>query len=69
MTVEFPGKICEKAIAKNHHAIQCDSCGLWVHSKCSGINPQTDMHLQNRNARWYYINCFSNIISFSKLSN
>ena len=56
MTVKFPIKICEKPVAKNHHAIQCDSYNLWIHIKCNKINPQTYKHLQNSNAEWYCIN-------------
>ena len=41
MPAKFPCKICENPVAKNHKAIQCDKCHLWVHIKCSKINTQT----------------------------
>ena len=69
MTVKFPCKICKKPVAKNYHAIQCDSCNLWIQIKCNKINPQTYKHFQNNNAQWYCIKCFANIIRFTKLSN
>ena len=32
MTPKFPSGICAKAVAKNHNAVCCDICNLWVHT-------------------------------------
>ena len=69
MTVKIPCKICQKPVAKNYQATQCDSCNIWIHIKCNEINLQTYKHLQKSNAEWYCIKCFANIIPFTKLSH
>ncbi|KAL3841803.1 hypothetical protein ACJMK2_019904 [Sinanodonta woodiana] len=35
---KFPCDICQKAVTKNHNALQCDECGAWVHAKCDSIS-------------------------------
>jgi hypothetical protein len=32
--VKYPCSVCEKPVAKNHRALQCDQCDSWVHIKC-----------------------------------
>ena len=34
MVIQFPCKICSKAVASNHHAVQCNKCYIWVQIKC-----------------------------------
>ena len=41
MIIKFPCKICNKAVANNYHAVQCDKCHIWLHIKCNKINLQT----------------------------
>ena len=41
MTISFLSKICEKPIAKNHEAVECDNCKLWVHIKYNKMNKKT----------------------------
>ena len=31
--LKYPFKICCNPVAKNHMAIQCDKCQLWIHIK------------------------------------
>ena len=70
MTVNYTCKICQKAIAKNHRAIECDNCNLWVHIKCNKINLQTYKCLQyNYSTAWYCLNCFQQTIPFSNITN
>ena len=38
---KFPCKICSKSVAKNHKAICCALCHIWVHTKCNKINAAT----------------------------
>ena len=68
MVVKFPCKICN-AVAKNHHAVQCDHCQLRVHIKCNKINLQTYKFLQKSSFVWYCIKCLENIIPFSTISD
>ena len=69
MVVKFPWKICNKAVAKNHHAVQCDHCQLWVHFRCNKINLQTYKFLQKSSFAWYCIKCFGRYYSFSTISD
>ena len=35
--IKYPCAICNKPVAKNQHALQCDA---WVHTKCDGISKE-----------------------------
>ena len=61
MVIKFPCKICNKAVASNHHAVQCDKCHIWVHIKCNKINLQTYKFLQKSPLAWYCIKYFEDI--------
>lgn len=37
MTPKLPCGFCYRAVAKNHNAVYCDSCNLWVHMKCNNL--------------------------------
>ena len=69
MVIKDPCKIYHKAVAKTHHAIKCDKCNLWVHTKCNKINLQTYKYLQKTTSDWYFLKCFAKIIPFSTISN
>ena len=69
MVIKFPCKICSKAVASNHHAVQCDKCHIWVHIKCNKINLQTYKFLQKSPSAWYCIKCFEDIVPFGTISN
>ena len=34
MPTRYPCGICLKPVAKNHKAVKCDYCDLWIHIKC-----------------------------------
>ena len=38
--IKYPCAICNKPVAKNQHALQCDECDAWVHTKCDGISKE-----------------------------
>ena len=65
---QFPCGICEKPVAKNHKAIQCDKCKLWVHIKCNKINVQTYNLLINDESTWYCLKCVQTIFPFSEVN-
>ena len=69
MVIKFLCKICNKAVANNHHAVQCDKCHTWVHIKCNKINQQTYKFLQKNPSAWYCIKCFEDIVPFGTSSN
>ena len=31
--------VCNKRIARNHRAVNCDNCSMWCHIKCASIKP------------------------------
>ena len=41
MVVQFPRLVCNRAVAKNHRAVQCDLCDSWVHLVCNNLNLYT----------------------------
>ena len=64
MVIKFPCKICNKPAAKNHHALQCDKCHIWVYIKCNKINLQTYKFLQKSPLAWYCVKCFEDMLKF-----
>ena len=69
MVVKFPCKICSKAVANSHHALQCDNYHLWVHVKCNRTNLQTYKYLQKCSSAWYCLKCYEELISYTAISN
>ena len=69
MVIKDPCKICNKAVAKTHHAIKCDKCNIWVRTKCNEINLQTYKYLQKTTYDWYCLKCFAEFIPVSTISN
>ena len=57
MVVQFPCLVCNRAVAKNHRAVQCDLCDSWVHIACNNLNVYTYQKLQKDKSPWYCI-CF-----------
>ena len=41
MVAQFPCFVCNRALAKNHRAVQCDLCDSWVHIACNNLNVYT----------------------------
>ena len=31
--------VCNKRVARNHRAVNCDNCNMWCHIKCASIKP------------------------------
>ena len=65
---QFPCGICEKPVAKNHKATQCNKCKLWVQIKCNKINVQKYNLLINNESTWYCLKCVRTVFSFSELN-
>ena len=69
MLAKFPCKICENSVARNHKAIQCDKCHLWVHIKCNKTNTQTYRLLERDGTTWYCISCSKDLFPFFSLND
>ena len=67
MTIKFPCGICEKPVANNHQAINCDKCCLWIHIKCNKINKETYIYLMRENSHWYCMLCTKTFLPYSLL--
>ena len=53
MVVQFPCLVCNRTVAKNHRAVQCDLCDSWVHIACNNLNLYTYRKLQKDKSPWY----------------
>ena len=60
---------CCNPVAKNHKAMQCDKCQLWVHIKYNKINVQTYNLLKEDETTWYCISCSKDLLPFSSLTD
>ena len=69
MPVKCPCKICKNPVGKNHKAVQCGKCQLWVHMKCNKINIQTYNMLKDDKTVWYCIFCSKGVLLFSELND
>ena len=56
--VKFPCGICNKTVKKNHKAMQCDSCDLWVHIGCNGVSDMKYEHLKTDLNPWFCLVCY-----------
>ena len=57
MVVQFPCLKCNRAVAKNHKAVQCDICDKWVHIACNNLNTYTYKKLLKDKSPSYCIFC------------
>ena len=55
MVVQFPCLVCNRAVARNHRAVQFDLRDSWVHIACNNLNVYTYRKLQKDNSPWYCI--------------
>ena len=58
MVVQFPFFVCNRAVAKNHRAVQCDLCDSGVHIACNFLKVYTYQNLKKERSPWYCICCF-----------
>jgi len=68
MVVNFPCRICDKAVANSHKAIECDICRCWIHIKCNNISSKDYEHLKHDNSPWFCIRCVKETLPFSYLN-
>ena len=64
MVIKYPCKVCNKAVAKSHNAIQCDLCDMWVYVKCSKIK-----HTNFSSSVTFNGSVLQNTIPFSNLTD
>ena len=71
MTITNPCSICLHSVNKNHRAILCDICNLWVHIGCSYISPnrykayQQENEIESDKNNPFYCNrCIKDLLAF-----
>ena len=47
MAVEFSCLKCNRAVAKNHKAVQCDICGKWIHVACNNLHTKSSKKINH----------------------
>ena len=57
MVVQFPCLKCNRTVAKNHKAVQCDICDKWIQIACNNLNTYIYKKLQKDKSPWYCICC------------
>ena len=56
-TPKYPCMICSKAVKWGQHALGCDSCDKWVHTKCISMTTPEYLTLANSSSTWLCNNC------------
>ena len=69
MIVKYPCPVCDRAVTKNHKAVQCDCYDMWVHIACNYLNVYTYRKLQKDKSSWYCLCCFKKEMPFCSLKN
>ena len=69
MVVRFPCLKCNRAVAKNHKAVQCDICDKWVHIACNNLDTYTYKKLQKFKSPWYCICCLQKGLPYCSIGN
>ena len=68
--IEFPCRVCCKAVSIKHRAIECDLCKKWLHIKCNKFDKNDyKFHQDNPTEPFYCIKCSSENIAFSTLND
>ena len=69
MVVKFPCLVCNRTVAKNHRAVQCDLCDSWVHIACNNLNLYTYRKLQKEKSPWYCMCCFRKELPYGSIND
>ena len=64
-----PCGICFDDVSCTDPAIECDSCHLWIHNKCSLTSTEQYQHLMDSNCVWICPNCDSQNLSTSLIGS
>ena len=69
MVVQILCLKCNRAVAKNHKAVQCDICVKWVHIDCNNLNTYTYKKLQKGKSSWYVICCLQKELPYCSIDS
>ena len=68
MPIKFPCGICHKSVARNHRALQCDTCEAWIHIKCNYVSANVYERLKESTEAWFCINCIKDNLPLFSVS-
>ena len=69
MVVQFPHLVCNRTVAKNHKAVQCDLCDSWVHIAYNNLNLYTYQNLKKGKSPWYCMCCFRKELPYGPIND
>ena len=69
MVVQFPCLKCNRAVAKDLKAVQCDICDKWVHIACNNLNTYKYKKLQKDKSPWYCICCLQKELPYCSIDS
>ena len=69
MVIADPCGICNKSVASNHRAIQCETCKFWIHIKCNNISPPQYTKYMSDDDPWICAKCIKTNLPFSEIDN
>ena len=62
--------VCNKIVAKNHHAIECNTCLKWIHIKCNKFSDKEYKSFQeNSDMHFFCINCMADSLPLLTLND
>ena len=62
--------VCNKIVATNHHAIECNLCLKWVHIKCNKLDKKDyETFKANENKHFFCINCLADSLPLLNLDS
>ena len=54
---KYPCTVCNKACKWSQQAVRCDSCNLWTHKDCMGMNTMIYDYIGKPNVTWICCQC------------
>lgn len=70
MPVKYPCGFCQRPVAINSRAIECDSCKQWIHTKCNLTTPaEYNWLIEHPETPWSCQKCNSTCFPFNEQSN
>ena len=69
MVVQSPCLVCNRTVAKNCRAVQCDLRDSWVHIACNNLNLYTNRKLQKDKSPWYCMCCFRKELPYGSIND
>ena len=69
MQCSHPCGVCFKPVTSRQHAVLCEVCCYWLHTKCIGVSKEEYSVLQQSDEPWSCKNCQKEAMPFFNISN